>query len=208
MKVTVFGATGNSGRRVVAAALAAGHAVSVLVRDPARLADADGLRVVAGDITDEAAVEQAVAGSEGVIWAVGPSSNTPDQPLLFETAARTLVAAMQRAGARRLVALSGAGVTVPGETKPLAHRLASVFVGLMVRHVVDAKQREYAVFAASGLDWTLVRPPRVVDGPPSGQRRAGDRPAGARVTSADLAEFMVEQLTDITYLGRAPYVGS
>jgi putative NADH-flavin reductase len=208
VRVTIFGATGTSGRRVVDAALAAGHEVAVLVRDPARLEEPERLRVVVGEISDAHAVEQAIAGSEGVIWAVGPTSNTPDQPALFESAATVLVDAMRRAGARRLVALSGAGVTLAGERKPLNHRLISRFVGLAVRHVVDAKRREYEVFAASGLEVVLVRPPRVVDGPATGQRSVGEQPTGARVTSGDLAEFMVEQLADRRFVDRAPYVSS
>lgn len=180
----------------------------MLVRDAARLDGADALRVVVGEITDAHAVEQAVAGSDGVIWAVGPTSNTPDQPALFETASQVLVDAMHRAGARRLVALSGAAVTIAGERKPLKHRLISRFVGLAVRHVVEAKRREYEVFARSGLDVILVRPPRVIDGSPTGARSVDQRPTGARVTSGDLAEFMVEQLNDDTYVGRAPYISS
>jgi putative NADH-flavin reductase len=208
MRVTIFGATGSSGRRVVDAALAAGHQVAVLVRDPSRLEEPERLRVVVGEITDAHAVEQAIAGSDGVIWAVGPTSNTPDQPALFESAATVLVEAMRRAGARRLVALSGAGVTIADERKPLVHRLISGFVGLAVRHVVDAKRREYEVFAASGLEVVLVRPPRVVDGPATGKRAVGEQPTGASVTSGDLAEFMIDQLSDDTYVGRAPYISS
>jgi putative NADH-flavin reductase len=206
--VTILGATGTSGRRVVDAALGAGHEVAVLVRDAARLESPEQLRVVVGEITDPDAVEQAVAGSVGVIWAVGPTSNTADQPALFETASQVLVDAMHRAGARRLVALSGAAVTIAGERKPLMHRLISRFVGLAVRHVVEAKRREYEVFARSGLDVILVRPPRVVDGSPTGARMVDERPTGARVTSGDLAEFMVEQLIDHRFVGRAPYISS
>jgi hypothetical protein len=88
------------------------------------------------------------------------------------------------------------------------HRLISRFVGLAVRHVVEAKRREYEVFARSGLEVILVRPPRVVDGSPTGARSVGERPTGARVTSGDLAEFMVEQLADHRFVGRAPYISS
>jgi putative NADH-flavin reductase len=130
VRVTIVGATGSSGRRVLDAALLAGHEVTVLVRDPSRLDEPGRLTVVVGDITDSQAVEQAVGVSQAVIWAVGPTANTPDQPHFFETAARTLVGAMRRTGARRLVALSGAAVAIRGERKPLVHRLISSFVGL------------------------------------------------------------------------------
>jgi putative NADH-flavin reductase len=208
MRICVVGATGGVGRHVVEAALAAGHDVSVLVRDEAKLIGADRLRVVVGDLTDAEAVGRAVEGCQAVIWAVGATRNTPDQPGLFETGARNLVAAMDRLGVRRLVALSGAGVTVEGERKPLRGRLMSAFVGLVVRNVVEAKRREYEVFARSGLDWTLVRPPRVVEGDATDSYTVGDRLSGARVTQGELAAFMVDQLSDTGYLQQAPYIGS
>ena len=97
-------------------------------------------------------------------------------------------------------------VTVAGERKPLGGRLMSALVGVLARHVVEAKRREYEVFGASGLDWTLVRPPRVVDAPARGTYQAGDRLFGRSISKADLAQFMVDQLADRTYLGAAPFV--
>jgi putative NADH-flavin reductase len=208
MNVCVIGATGGIGVEVVRAALAARHQLSVLVRDPARLAAGDGVRVVVGDLADLESMAAAVEGCQAVIWTVGATSNTADQPPLFESGAGNLVAAMKRHDVRRLVALSGAGVTLPGERKPLRARLMSAFVARIVPHVVEAKRREYEIFAGSGLDWTLVRPPRVVEGRATGRRVVGDRLAGARVTQGDLAEVMVELLTDERFREQAPYVSS
>lgn len=207
MRVTVFGATGEIGRHVVKRALAEGHEVHALIRDPANPVDAR-VSTIVGDLADAATVERAVAGSDAVIWAVGASQNSPEQVELFELAARNLAAAMTRHGVRRLVALSGAGITIEGERKPLRDRLVSAVVRLLVRNVVEAKQREYEVFRNSGLDWTLVRPPRVVAGAATGTYVAGDRLARARVTQGDLAAFMVDQLSDRAYIHAAPYVSS
>ena len=207
MRVTVFGATGAIGRRVVERALTAGYEVHALVRDPATAVD-PGVSITVGDLTDGEAVARAVEGSDAVIWAVGASQNRPDQVALFERAARNLVAAMNRHGVRRLVALSGAGITVDGERKPLSGRVLSAAVGLIVRHVVESKRREYLVFRDSGLDWTLVRPPRVVVGEPTGLYVSGASLAGRNVTQGDLADFMVGQLADCSYLRAAPYVSS
>jgi len=74
--------------------------------------------------------------------------------------------------------------------------------------VVESKRREYVVFRDSGLDWTLVRPPRVLEGGPTGQCVSGDALVGAKVTQGDLAEFMVGQLADRSYIRAAPYVSS
>ena len=207
VRVTVFGATGAIGRRVVERALTAGYEVHALVRDPAKAVE-PGVSTTVGGLTDGQAVARAVEGSDAVIWAVGASRNRPDQVDLFETGARNLVAAMNRHGVRRLVALSGAGITVDGERKPLSGRVLSAAVGLIVRHVVESKRREYLVFRDSGLDWTLVRPPRVVEGEPTGRYVSGATLAGRQVTEGDLADFMVGQLIDRSYVRASPYVSS
>lgn len=207
MRVTVFGATGGIGRQVVEQLTRSGHEVTALVRDPGASLPA-GVRAEVGEIGDLGAVTRAIDGSAAVIWTVGATANTADQVEIFESGARNVVAAMQRTGARRLVALSGAGITVDGERKPLAGRMMSAFVALAVRHVVEAKRREYLVFRDADLDWTLVRPPRVVEGEATGTVRAGPALAGRSVTQGDLAQFMVTQLTDRAYLRQAPYVSS
>ena len=207
MRVTVFGATGGIGRRVVDRALTAGYEVHALVRDPAKVVE-PRVSTTVGGLTDGQAVARAVDGSDAVIWAVGGSHNRPDQVGLFETGARNLVAAMNRHGVRRLVALSGAGISVDGERKPLSGRALSAAVRLVVRYVVESKRREYRVFRDSGLDWTLVRPPRVVDGEPTGLYVSGTTLAGRHMTEGDLADFMVRRVADRSYVRASPYVSS
>ncbi len=209
MLVTVFGASGAIGEHIVAAALEDGHEVRAVTRSP-RGDDGGRLHVtwVQGDLEDVVSIPSAIEGSDAVVWAVGATRNTADQVPLFENATRALIAAMDELGVPRLVALSGAGIAVDRERKPLGGRLMSAFVGLAARHVVAAKQVEYDLIKQSRLDWVLVRPPRVVPGAATGRYAAGDELKGSRVTQGDLAEFMVAQLTDSTYLRRAPFVAS
>ena len=115
---------------------------------------------------------------------------------------------MKQHGVLRLVALSGAGITVDGERKPLGGRIMSAVVAIIVRHVVASKRREYEIFRDSGLDWTLVRPPRVIPDPARDNWTAGTRLSGRSVTSGALADFMVAQLTDTAYIHQAPYLSS
>ena len=209
MLVTVFGATGGIGRHVVGEALRAGHAVRGVTRnrpgtDPAH----ERVAWVQGDLADTASIRGAVEGCDAVIWAVGATSNTRDQVGLFEAATRELVSAMEQFGVRRLVALSGAGITLDEERKPLGGRLMSALVDVLARYVVEAKEVEYDLIKRSSLDWVLVRPPRVVPGETTGSYVAGDTLAGRGVTQGDLAHFMVAQLIDDTYLRRAPYVAT
>lgn len=206
MKIAVFGATGGIGRHVVRAATAAGHEVRALVRDPNRMPADPPVEPVAGSLADADAVRRTVEGCDAVIWAVGATSNTADQVPTFEQGARHLVAAMREVGVRRLVALSGAGITVEGERKPIGGRVVSAIVRVVARHVHEAKRREYEVFRASGLDWTLVRPPRVTDGDPTGRVESGDRLRGRAITQGDLGAWMVRAAVDNDVIGRAPFV--
>jgi putative NADH-flavin reductase len=208
MKLAVFGATGQVGRRVVDEALGRGDQVVALIRTAGKVVERPGLTTVIGELTDGDAVARTVSGVEGVIWAVGPTSNRPDQPDLFETAARLLVETMERLGVRRLVALSGAAVTHGDERKPRAGRSASALVRVLVRHVVEAKRREYGLFAGSHLEWTLVRPPRVIEGPVTGRSVKGNKLQGRTVTVGDLAQFMAAAVHSGEFVRAAPYISS
>ena len=209
MRVLIFGASGAIGSHVRGRARADGHDLVLFARDPARLEPlAEGESVALGDIADEAAVAEAVRGVDAVISVVGPTSNSADQVALFERFAEALVSAMTAAGVRRLVAISGAACSLPGERKRLGARLASAFVSLAVRNVVQAKQRELDIIARSELDWIAPRPPRVVDGRASGSYRVGADARGMRITQGDLADFIVRQLTDDRYVRQAPFVSN
>lgn len=206
MRVTILGATGRIGSLVLADVLAAGHDVTILTRGASRVPGGEPVTVVTGDIADAAAVRRAVDGSRAVVAALGPRANTPEAELALELGMRNLVTAMADAGVARLVALSGAAVEVPGDTKPVIDRVVSRFVRVAARHVVGAKQREYAVFAASDLAWTALRPPLVTDGDPRGYHLSERLRPGARVTRADVAAAMVDQLADEGFIRAAPFV--
>jgi len=209
MKLTVLGGTGRIGRLVAEQALAEGHDLTLLVRDPLKLGPiAEQVRVVAGLVSDPAAVRDAVAGADAVITALGPDGNTADQVVALRDGMRTLIEAMRDTGARRIVNLSGAAVDAPGDHKPIVDRLASRVVRLVSGHVVAAKQAEFDELLASDLEWVAVRPPLVTDGPHTGRYRSGldVLHPGARISRADIADFMLAQATEPTYLRAAPFV--
>ena len=116
-------------RHVLDQALDAGHDVTVLVRNRTRLhVDTSRVPIVTGMLDDADAVDRAIAGADAVISAIGPDGNTPDQLERLRTGMRQTTAAIQRHGVRRMVNLSGAGITAPGEGKPLFDESATRIV--------------------------------------------------------------------------------
>lgn len=204
MKLTVLGATGGTGRQVVQQALGAGHTVTAVVRDPARLAvaRAAGLDVVRADVADPTALAPLVAGRDAVLSALGTHGRGPRS--VCADAARAAVRAMQEAGVRRGVWVSASAIE-RGDGDGALVRLAQPILATLLRQAyADLRAMESAV-RASGLDWTVVRPPRLTDGPRTdGPRRTLDRtvPGGTVVSRADLAGAMLALLDDPSTFGR------
>jgi len=191
---------------VLQTAVSAGHDVTAFVRSPDKLGEArNQVKVVEGDLSDAAAVASAMTGMDAVISAIGSS---PDRAQLDApaTAARQILTAMRATGVRRFVGLAGGAVNVAGERKPLSGRITTAIVRLLARNVVEAKQREFEVVSRSDLDWTMVRPPRVVPGEPTGRVEIGPKLHGFQVTRGDLATAMVTLAIGSDWLREAPYV--
>ena len=206
MRVLILGSTGRIGSQVLDGALSHGYEVTVLVRDRGRVEQRNGLSVVVGDVRDERAISAALRDVDAVIAALGPRSNTRAEEDGLALGMHNLVAAMAGARVQRLVALSGAGVDVPGDRKPVLDRMMSGVVRRFARHIVGAKQREFEIFSASELDWTALRPPLVTDGSARGYRLDLSLQPGARVTRADVAQALVDQLVDRAFIRAAPFV--
>lgn len=209
MHIAVLGGTGRTGAQVVTRLVSDGHALSLLVRDPGSVpARAGSARVVVGEATDPAAMADLLSGAEAVISALGPDSNR--EGALHSHAARVLISTMRRAGITRFVGISGAAVDMPGDAKTAPNRTASWLMQHFAGPAVADKVAEAAIWAESGLDWTLVRPPRLVDGPATGrvEHHRHKSPRRASITRADLADFLVQVLVDGLYLRQAPLVAN
>lgn len=205
MRVLVVGASGATGREIVGQALAGGMEVSAFVRDPRSMGDArPGLRVVAGELDDDACVARAVAGQDGVISALGVGRPLRSDAAVVDGVGR-IVATMERSDVRRLVYLSFVGVE---ESRDRAGPLIRHAVSRVLRREVADHERKEEIIARSALDWTIVRAPKLTDGPPTGAYRSGEEiSAGTffpRLSRADVAQFMLAQLTDTTFIRTAP----
>jgi putative NADH-flavin reductase len=195
MKLTIFGATGATGTYLVEQALAAGHDVTAVVRDPARLtvAPRPRLAVVTANVTDPAAIGPAIAGADAVLTAIGPRGT--GQTTVSQDTARSIIQAMQKSGVRRLLTVSGSIVADEGESPYLRYLIKPVVRRTFLRHVCADMRLAEAEVVRTDLDWTIMRPPGLTRGAAKGRYRlAFDRnlPRGFRVPRADLAACMIK----------------
>lgn len=207
MNVTVLGASGRTGGRLVEELLRRGHAVTAVVRDPAAAGLPAAVRVVRGDARDPAVLAEAVAGADAVASALGPRGRSA--PVHRDMVA-ALIPAMRAAGVRRYVGVGGAGSDTPGDRKPRRDRVVSRLIHLVGGPLVADKEAELAAWRDSGLDWTVVRPPRLQDGEPTGrvEHDAHASTRSTRITRGDLAASVAEFLESGAYIGQAPFVAT
>jgi len=208
VRIVLFGATGRIGSATLQQALSRGHQVAVLVRHPDRLQFRhERLRVLKGDARRRPEVVEVAAGAEAAISALGPRRNTPEDADAHLQAVRTVLEALEATGVSRIVAVLGAAVDAPGDRKGAPDRIAGWLVRRFARWVYEAKRQEFDLLRESRLDWTAVRPPLVVPGPPTGTYGARlDRPPRPRIRTGDLAEFLVREVEEGRHVRQAPFV--
>ena len=211
MKLTIVAATGGIGHHLLEQAVAAGHDVTTVVRNPSRLPRelAAQVRTVTADLAtaDPSELQPAFAGADAVLSGLG--SRPGKDPGVASRGTRAIVAAMQATGVRRIVVVSAAPIgTVPspGRPTPPRHDPGDGFLmrNLLAPLTKAALRRRYADLALmedllrdSGLDWTVVRPPRLTDKPPTGTYRTAygrNVRRGLQVSRADVAHLMLRAL--------------
>lgn len=194
MELLVFGASGRVGRRLCEYAVTDGHHVTAFVRDAARAPD--GAVVVEGDVNNPDDVTDAVDGQDAVCSALGPDDG---DFTAIDTGTENLVAAMEANGVERLVAVAAAGIL---QATPGRLRLDLAGFSETLRPLADAHRSMYDRLRHSGLDWTLVCPPRMPDGPPTNHyRTAVDYlpDGGQSVSTGDVASLVYETAVNGCY---------
>jgi len=207
MKIVVFGASGEMGKLVVRQALEVGHRVTAFVRRSSKLEIGHPeLTIFEGDVADAEKVEQAIAGQEAVISVLGPTR--PPVPGMMETAAQNVVSGMQRHGLERLISTTGAGVHGPQDQPKLFDKFMKALLTLMAGDVLRDSESYANIIRNSGLDWTIVRFPRLTDGPHTGTYRVGylGKDSGSQLSRADGADFILRELEENKYLQKMPVI--
>jgi nucleoside-diphosphate-sugar epimerase len=216
MRLTIFAATGRTGRHVLEQAVAAGHDVTVVVRNPGTLSAQ--VRTVTADLTapDPAALELAIGGADAVLSALGPRYRTEDG--IASRGTRAIVDAMKATDVRRLVVVSVAGISViPSPSRPnppkrdpgMGFFMRNVLIPIarirLNKHFADVALMEDQL-RRSGLDWTSVQLPYLTDKPPTGHYRTAYEQSvrgGFSVSRADAAQFMLRALKQPETIGHS-----
>lgn len=204
-RILIVGATGGTGRRLVAQALERGLWVTALVRNPSKLRlEHQRLTVVQGNVLDAGSIDTAMRGQEAVLSALG------HQRYFYPTriqsdGTKNVLRAMETHGVRRFVCMSSLGI---GDSMG---RLGLIYTFFVIPVILPFyfwdKTRQEKAIAASGVDWTIVRPGALTNGRKRGRVRQGARVGNfiwtVNVPRADVAEFMIDQLTSSAYLRTA-----
>lgn len=203
LDIVVFGATGGTGQEVVKQALAQGHTVTAFVRDLARI-PVEGnkrLRVVVGDVFVPEAVDRAVEGQDAVVIALG-SRDRSDRTTRSEGTAN-VIRAMKAHAVRRVVAVSAGGA---GDSYRQVPWIIKLMIKTLLPNTYADHERQEQLLRDSDLEWVIVRPSMLTDGPHTGKYYTGTvdaRLPRGRVSRADVADFILQALTEDRHLRQA-----
>ncbi len=210
MKIALFGASGRTGNLLTERALAGGHTVTALLRRPAEFPLRDRVQVVAGDAFDSGAIAETLEGAEVALSALGARSLGNEGVL--ERAVPLIVTAMQVQGPRRIVTLGSAGALDRSLDNQSAFRrfvVEEIVYRTVLKWPVASQRAQWAALSVSGLDWTMVMPPMLTNGRATGRYRVDGEALprnGSKISRADVADFMMQQIASREWVRRGVYI--
>jgi putative NADH-flavin reductase len=207
-RLAVFGATGKTGLALVATARRRGWQVRALVRGSVEtLEEQAGIEIVRGEFSSLERVQAVIEGTQAVCCVFGP--RPPFNEIFCAEATQAVIEAMRRAGVRRLIVQTGSmvGQNLPNWT--FAWRLMTLMYQRQQPHGAQDRLEQERLVRQSGLDWTIIKPPRLTDAVASGHVRAGsDVRIGlfSRISRADLKTFLMDQIERPGFVGQSVFV--
>ena len=206
-KIALFGGSGKTGQAFIPQALEAGHQIKALARTPAKISQASpNLTVIEGDVLIPSDVAEVVADADVVVSLFGQVKGSPKDVQTRGT--QHIVEAMQQHGVDRIISLSGGGLPYEADEPKFPDRMIRFIMKVMVPHVLEDAKGHAEVLVQSGLNWTIVRGPRLTDDPFTGDYRVGwvGVNASTKVGRPDLAHFILDLVETSKYTEQMPMV--
>ena len=208
MKILILGSTGGTGQQLVTQALEQNHEVTALVRDPSKLnVSHERLTVIKGNVLDKNVLQKALKEKDAVISALGVGKSLKSGDLI-STAVSILIPEMNKENVKRLIFLSAFGV---GETFKQANFIQKIIFRLPLKNLYADKSKADENVRNSNLEWTLVFPVLLTNNIPTGKYKVGEKlpmKGMPKISRADVADFMLTQLNDNTFLRKCPVIMS
>ena len=207
MKLILFGATGGTGQQLVTQALAQGHEVTAFSRSPEKLnLKHQRLSLLQGDVLELNAVKKAVKNKDAIICALGSSAF--DKSKLRTQGTQNILKAMQANDIKRLICLSAHGVGDSYDSLPWHYK--GLILPLFLRHVMADHLQQESAIKNSSVDWTIIRAANLTNGEQTGWYKYGatvmDNTSKLKISRADVAEFMLKQLSDPSNIHKTPSI--
>ena len=205
MKIAIVGASQGIGNELLKMALDEGHEVTALLRNPAKLNISNSrLKIIKGDILDPPTVATAVAGNDAVCLCIGiPPTRKPVD--VFSRGSKCVLAAMEPETNSKLITVTGIGA---GESKGHGGFFYDRVINpLLLGTIYADKDRQESIVKASKVEWLIVRPGFLTNGPITGKYRVIENLTGVtagKISRADVADFMLKQLATPMYFGKTP----
>lgn len=207
-KIALFGGTGQTGSEFLELALERGYSVKALVRTPEKLRISHpNLEVIQGDVLNKKDVDTCIIDTEIVVSLFGHVDKSPEW--LQTEGTKNIVTAMQKNGLTKIISLSGGGLPFPEKDQPkFADKMIRFIMKIFVPKILNDAIAHYEVLEKSGLDWIIVRGPRLTNEPKKGEYRVGwvGVNASTKIGRADLAEFILNQLESDEFIRQMPFV--
>ncbi len=203
MRVVLFGATGPTGKFLINQALELGYQVVVYGRNASNVKfNNDAVTLITGQLDDPAAVAEAISGADAVISALGPGFKSPAGNVIAR-GTETIIAGMKLGGVKRFIQVST--VSISDERGKM--NLINFVYSLVAKNTYDDVRETARVIRQSGLDWIIVRVPRLYDGPVTDNLKVGYKgltPRTIKLSRGNLVKFIFRQLTETTHRQQTP----
>jgi putative NADH-flavin reductase len=213
MKIIIFGATGFSGQAILEEAIKQCHEVTILVRDASKIQSRyNNINIVEGNVLDPEVVASVLHHQEAVIQCLGVGGKGDGKPTTFiSDATKIIVEEMEKQQIKRLIAMSNVGAGNSLAFQPwFFTKIILPYFMKWLKVIIDDKNRMEPIIMNSELDWTIVRCPNIVDKTPKDNIHATLDGKGLKlaVTLDDMAEFIINQITDNAYSRQAPSISN